>query len=170
MTKNLNELMIRKAYLKNLKDAVNQIQDYLIIQTIDAETELIKIKEEIDLDKIFYMRITIHDNDFTGSQTKRMAEYIRDLILTEEHSYNTTKWNLYGFEYDNLCKIIQSMWYDNYRFSKLIEGINITVEKDYFAPDISIVSYQDVMNNVFQDDNMTAVYIPLNADLDIIIK
>jgi len=57
-----------------------------------------------------------------------------------------------------------------YRFSKLIEGIDTTVEKDYFKPDISMLCYFDAVNDVFEDDDMTAVYIPLNADLDIIIR
>lgn len=103
-----------------------------------------------------YLKITIHDNDFTGTY-----KVIGKTFLNMFRYYDyPTKNNI-----DQLKYAIRDLWFSIYQISRSINNQLPAVPQDYFMPDVEIVDYLDIPKWSNGED----IYIPLFDGSDEII-
>ena len=104
-----------------------------------------------------YLRVTIHDNDFTTS-----------LELISELLYETFKFeDRYPTEEDfpSLKECIKHMWFGENMLKDLMRwGKCETTNINYFNPCLEFVDYLDIPDW----DNAESVYIPMFDDAEIL--
>ena len=96
-----------------------------------------------------YLKITIHDNDFTGTY-KIIGKTL--LSMFRYYNYYPTKNNV-----DQLKYAIRDLWFSIYQISRSIDNQLPAVSRDYFVPDVEIVDYLDMP----KCSNAEDIYIPL---------
>ena len=110
-----------------------------------------------------YLRVTMHDNDFSYSLIQ-LANMLYEIFEGEARFPEEDEFPL-------LKKYIQSLWFslDNLnsvmRWNKNSVGFTETAEKD-FIPTLEFVDYL----NIPDWDNGASVYIPMFENAEIIIR
>lgn len=110
-----------------------------------------------------YLRITIHDNDFTGS-LELLADILYRMFIVEGRFPEEDEFPL-------LEKYIQPLWFSLHniscimRWNKGLVGFKESTE-EYFEPTLEFVDYL----NIPDWDNGESIYIPMFEDADIIMR
>lgn len=108
-----------------------------------------------------YLRITMHDNDFTGSLIQ-LANILYEIFISEGRFPEED-------ELPILKKYIQSLWFSLHninsimRWNKNSVGFDETLEK-HFEPTLKFVDYLDIPDWCNDED----VYIPMFENAEII--
>lgn len=159
----INELKALETKYKDLMTKVNDIQMCMIDLVCKTGEEIHKIESQPDLQDRKYLRLTICDNDFMGPETQAMGRLIKDLIQSSDENHID---NL-----DYLSYIINSIWVNIYKLNYYINNGDISEDTgldDYLKPNLSIVSYDEMIKADWE--NYEAMYIPINFDGDINIQ
>lgn len=108
-----------------------------------------------------YLRITMHDNDFTGSLIQ-LANILYEIFISEGRFPEED-------ELPILKKYIQSLWFSLHNISSIMRwnknsvGFEETLEK-HFEPTLKFVDYLDIPDWSNDED----VYIPMFENAEII--
>ena len=125
-----------------------------------------KESEVSNLDKEYttkYLRITMHDNDFSGS-LELLVDMLYKIFIGEGRFPEEDEFPLFE-------KYIQPLWFslDNIshiiRWNKGSVGFKESAE-GYFEPTLEFVDYL----NIPDWDNGESIYIPMFEDADIIMR
>ena len=106
-----------------------------------------------------YLRVTIHDNDFTFP-----LEMISDLLYKTfqmEGRYPTEE------NFSVLKECIKHLWLGEYMASSLMRwGERNNIDINYFEPRLEFVNYLDIPDW----DNAESVYIPMFDDAEVLMR
>ena len=159
----VNELRALENKYKDLVSKINDVQMCMIDLMCKTNEEIKTIESQPDLYDRKYLRFTIGDNDFMGSTTQAMGRLIRDIIQSEN------EFDISNLEY--ISFIINSIWVNIYKLDRYINYHDISEDTgldDYLKPNLSIVSYDEMIKEDWE--NHEVMYIPINFDGDINIK
>lgn len=110
-----------------------------------------------------YLRVTMHDNDFSGS-LELLADMLYKIFIGEGRFPEEDEFSL-------LEKYIQSLWFSLHnishimRWNKNIVGFKESAEV-YFQPTLEFIDYL----NIPDWDNGESIYIPMFKDAEIIMR
>ena len=106
-----------------------------------------------------YLRVTIHDNDFTSS-LQMVGELLYDIFQFEE-KYPTEE------DFVILKEIINHLWFGADMAQDLMRWGRLNVPNmKYFEPSLEFVNFA----NIPDWDNYESIYIPMFDDGEIITK
>lgn len=106
-----------------------------------------------------YLRITIHDNDFT-STLKMVGELLYD-IFQSEGRYPTEE------DFQGMKEIIKHLWFGADMAQDLMRWNKIdSPDMKYFEPRLEFVDFVSIPDW----DNYESIYIPMFDDADILTK
>jgi hypothetical protein len=106
-----------------------------------------------------YLRVTIHDNDFTTS-LEMMSELLYKTFQMEDR-YPTEE------DFPVLKECIKHLWFGEHMVSKLMRwGKRDTTDINYFNPYLEFVDYLDIPDW----DNFGSIYIPMFDDAEILTR
>ena len=110
-----------------------------------------------------YLRITMHDNDFSGS-LELLADMLYKIFIGEGRFPEEDKFPL-------LEKYIQPLWFSLHNISHIIRWNKNIVRfkestEECFEPTLEFVDYL----NIPDWDNGESIYIPMFEDGDIIMR
>lgn len=110
-----------------------------------------------------YLRITMHDNDFSGS-LELLADMLYEIFIGEGRFPEEDEFPL-------LEKYIQPLWFSLHNISHIMRWNERSVgfkesAEGYFKPTLEFVDYL----NIPDWDNGESVYIPMFEGTEIIIR
>lgn len=106
-----------------------------------------------------YLRVTIHDNDFTSS-LKKVGTLLYNSFYMEDN-YPTEE------QLPELEESIKHLWYGANMTQALMRWGEITkVDISYFKPRLEFVNYLDIPD----EDNYESIYIPMFDDAEILVR
>lgn len=106
-----------------------------------------------------YLRITIHDNDFSMS-LEWIGELLYEIFYTEDN-YPTEE------QLPMLKEHIKYLWHRTYMIQDLMRWNSVgDDDANYFNPHLEFVDYADIPDW----DNRESIYIPMFDDAKILIR